>query len=94
MKPKNLSGICLPRNEKSGRQAAAIEENPHSYLSSMVINEAPQVKKYVAKLPNLDKNVPNLNSIKMSPVWHVESLAPGTLERSRQACHGCGLIRA
>jgi hypothetical protein len=94
MKPKNLSGICLPRNEKSGRQAAAIEENPHSHLSSMVINEAPQVKKYVAKLPNLDKNVPNLNSIRMSLHGVETTWPPGTLERSRQACHGCGLIRA
>ena len=64
------------QKRKSGRQAAALEENPHSYLSSMVINEAPQVKKYVAKLPNLDKNVLNLNSIKMSRMaWR--ELGPG-----------------
>jgi len=60
----------------------------------MLTNEAWQVKKYVAKLPNLDKNVLILSSMKMSPRWQGKGLALGTLERSRQACHGCGLIRA
>ena len=56
---KDLIENCDSENGKSGRDAAAIEEIPHSFLQRILANEAQLVKKKVAQLPNLDKNIRN-----------------------------------
>src|SRR6267378_5009255 len=47
-------------------------------------------RRRLPSLAKLDKNGLILNSIKMAPLWHGTSVALGTLELSRQACHGAG----
>ena len=46
-------------------------------------NSTVPVKEYLEVVSNLVKNVPFLNSIKMSPRWDGKGLVLGALERSR-----------